>query len=393
MKRYGMIVMLALGWNALIAPCALFRKFPALSSTIAYVPLCDLPTPLLKLEHLGNALGASHVYMKRDDLTGIIKDGNRLYGGNKPRKLEWLLADALQKNARTIITYGCVGSNHAVATATYAQALNLDAILLLKHQPNSTIVQQNLLLDYACNAQMHFFVDAESRDAYCHALTASDPHAYFIPTGGSNTIGTLGFVNAALELSEQIAAGCMPLPARIYLPIGSCATTAGLLLGLQMSGLDSVLVAVAVEQGAYEERTKELFVQTNQLMHELDEKVPLYEFPTQQCIFQKDFSGTVYGLWTQESVFAIQLLKKLEGITCEGTYSAKPLSALIEDLHRGTVACDDVVLVWNTYCGLDFSHRILHETYTQLSSELQWYFRNEVQLLNKVIVLQSDNKE
>lgn len=376
-------------WNMLyITPCALFRKFPVLASRVSYISLCDLPTPVTKLSNFGLRIGYSDCYIKRDDLTGRTKNGHRLYGGNKPRKLEWLLADAKQKQARTIITYGCVGSNHALATATYAHELGMDTILMLKHQPNSDVVRQNLILDFELHAQLCLFPDNQSRDRACADIVERNPYAYRIPTGGSNTIGTLGFVNAACELYEQIVQDVMPEPDVIYLPIGSCATTAGLLLGLALHNSRTKIIAVAVEPeaepGTLQQRTQELFVETNRLLHMVDSTIPLVNFPAEQLIINTKFCGTNYGTWTQESAFVIKLFKELEEISLEGTYSAKPINACIDDIANGLLT-SEIVLIWNTYCGLDFSFVTGKYAYQELPHEFHQYFEQDVQVTNKLM--------
>src|SRR5579872_3163391 len=124
----------------------LFERYPALQATIPYVHLAALPTPVQKLNNMSQEYGLN-IYIKRDDLTGGTDAfGNPIYGGNKVRKLEFLLAHAQSLGARKVLTFGCAGSNHAVATAMHARRIGLEPICMLKHQPPSRIVQQNLLM-------------------------------------------------------------------------------------------------------------------------------------------------------------------------------------------------------------------------------------------------------
>lgn len=371
-----------------IKSCLLFKRFPELATKIPYISLCDVPTPIIKAGRFAHKIGYPCVYIKRDDLTGKIVDDQKLYGGNKPRKLEWLLADALQKNAKTVITYGCVGSNHALATAVYAKQVNMNAILMLIPQPNSHIVRQNLLLDYHAHAQLRLFPDTESRDKACQEIRKHDAHAYFIPTGGSNAVGTLGFVNAAYELQEQIQAGIIPEPDIIYVPIGSCATTAGLLLGLEMCNAKTRIVAVAVQpeegENFFEKKTQEFFRETNLFLHNLDGTISLYDFPSDRLLVNKKFWGTAYGAWELEDILAIKIIKELEGITLEGTYSSKSICAVIDDVVHNRIT-NETVLIWNTYCGLDFTSHLQIHSYTQLPDEFHEYFEYDVQLLNRLL--------
>lgn len=363
----------------------LFKKFPALADKIAHITLCDLPTPVQKLEHFGAHCGCENIFIKRDDLTGgIADDGSKLYGGNKPRKLEFLLADALDKKAETIITFGCAGSNHALATAVYAQKMGLKSILLLKDQPNSYVVRNNLLLDFVCDAQLKYFATLQARADAAQEIMANDPRAYQIPTGGSNEIGALGFVNAAMELAEQINMQKMPEPELIYVATGSCGTTAGLVLGLKAAGLHSKVVAVTTEnegrQDRFLNRIKELFENTNRILHDLDNSFEIFEFPYEQLTINKSFCGARYGLYTTQAVEAIKAFAQDEQIALEGTYSAKAVAALMDDAAQGLLE-GKTVLFWNTYCGLDFSSRTKDVDYQKLPEEFHRYFTQDVQLL------------
>lgn len=373
---------------ALQAEPHLFKQFPQLQAHIPYISLCDLPTPIMKLYCFGKHIGHSNVYIKRDDLSGTsMGNGFHLYGGNKPRKLEFLLADALAHDAKTIITYGCAGSNHALATAVYAKALGLKSMLMLKHQPNSYIVRHNLLLDLAQDAEICCFANNAVRSHAAQEILAQDPHAYLIPTGGSNVIGTLGFVNAAFELCEQIQQGELPVPDYIYVATGSCATGAGLLLGLKILGIPSKVVAVCVEPhdvpGGVLSTLQRLFQEANHKLHDADASIPVVDFPAEQLIVNDKFCGTAYGLFIPEGQEAVRVFKDTENIRLEGTYSAKPIAAIMDDAELGLLE-DKVVLFWNTYCGIDYSYMTHMAQYHELPQEFHCYFEQDVQSLAKL---------
>lgn len=368
----------------------LFDKFPFLKDNLAHTSFCDLPTPIIKLEAFGSELGYDHVFMKADYLTGksINNGAQHLYGGNKPRKLEFLLADAQKMGKETIITYGCAGSNHALATAVYAKELGFKkCILMLKNQPNSPVVRHNLLLDCYCGAELQFYPNNNARNIASAEILKNDSKAYLIPLGGSNEIGSIGFVNAGLELREQINQGCTKAPDRIYIPVGSCGTVAGLLLGLQASGLQSKVVAVVVEPEEFEDEfystTKELFKKTNELLNSLDPSFKIYDFPESKFIINKKFAGQQYGLFTPEAVQAIKLFSKTENIMLEGTYSAKPIAAIMDDLADGVIK-DEIILFWNTYCGIDYSDLTKCVDYKKMPIEFQKYFEEDIQPLSKI---------
>ena len=361
----------------------LFKKFPKLQDQIPHISFCDLPTPIVKLERFGKHIGCENIFMKRDDLTGkVMEDGSRLYGGNKPRKLEFLLADAVHKNARAVVTCGSAGSNHAVATTVYAQLVGLQTILLLKPQPNSHVVRQNLLLDYYYGAQLQSFADKQMRNAAFEALVQADNFLYGIPAGGSTPLGVLGFVNAAFELAEQIAHQEICEPDLLYVANGSCATTAGLLLGIQAAALKTKVVAVCVEPEEFPDeflvQIRALFHATNELLHAADASFPLCEFPEQALTINKKFCGTRYGFATSDVVDVICMIEETEQVRLEGTYSAKAIAALFDDAEQGIVQ-GKTILFWNTYCGLDFSAQANSIKYTSLPADFHSYFEEDVQ--------------
>jgi 1-aminocyclopropane-1-carboxylate deaminase/D-cysteine desulfhydrase-like pyridoxal-dependent ACC family enzyme len=357
--------------------CSLFRKFPKLKGNLAYKSFCDLPTPITKLENFGRIFGHNNIYLKRDDLTGSLLK-KRLYGGNKARKLEWLLADALEKNATKIMTYGCAGSNHALATAIYSNLLGLSSILMLKPQPTTNIVRQNLILDFYSNADIRFFKNNKDRDEARNKIL-QDKSIYFIPTGGSNKIGAIGFVNAAFELVEQIKNGVINLPDYIYLPIGSSGTTAGLMLGFSLQKLPTKIIAIAVEpeehENQFRDSVKKLFKETNEFLNSLDNSIELIEFPNNQLTINNTIA-TEYGEWNNADFDTIKLFKDLENITIEGTYSTKPIIALINDI-KNNLLVNKTVLVWETYCGLDFNHKINSFDFKVLPKFCHPYFTNQ----------------
>ncbi len=217
---------------------ALFRRFPALARRIPHLALGRFPTPLEPLE----LAGAGRAWIKRDDLTGFP------YGGNKVRKLEFLIAAALRAGARRLITAGALGSHHALATAVYGRAHELPVTLVLFPQPITGHVRRVLLSDVAAGADLRYVPRMElvpgALLAQRWARRGERPQV--IPPGGSDATGTLGYVAAALELAEQIEAGLAPAPAEIYVAAGTLGTAAGLALGLTLAGLECRIAAVRI---------------------------------------------------------------------------------------------------------------------------------------------------
>jgi len=354
----------------------LFTQFPALRNSIPHASLAQLPTPITHATALKKIFHHNALYIKHDDLTGT----QNFYGGNKVRKLEFLLADALQKGAKKIITYGYTGSNHALATACYANKLGLESTLMLKPQPNSPVVRQNLLLDHHFGAQIILFPDNATRDAARTALMAQEPNSYFVPTGGSVPLGALGFVNAVFELQEQIRNGVLPEPNAIYVATGSCGTLAGLLLGLQLAQMNTVVHAVTVEPeetpGELSRTAQKLFTETNQLLHACSDAIPLFNFPEDQLRINKNFEGPAYGELIPETHDAMTFMLHHEQLHLDGTYSGKAAAALLADLANNVHTKDAVILFWNTYCGTDFSEITQEVDYKELPVELHHYFES-----------------
>ena len=352
----------------------LFEEYPLLRERIAHIRLGCFPTPVYRCLNLEDVLQHQKIFIKCDDMTG--PEG--LYGGNKVRKLEFLLGDALHKDAKKIVTFGCVGSNHAVATACYSHQLGLECLLMLTPQPESLVVCQNLLLDHYFGAHIEFFANAKERQFALKKLLHDDNSYYFFPTGGSVCLGVLGYVNAALELKAQVDQEILPMPDVIYVPVGSCGTLAGLLLGMQMTGMTSRVIAVTVEPVQEHEDcytiTEKLFNDANQMMHAIDCNIPLYQFPAEQFLINRQFCGNQYGQTTEQGSEALNLMQRSQNITLEGTYTAKAFAALMNDCQMRAIKHDQVVLFWNTYCGLDFSHLINTLDYHELPVAAYQYF-------------------
>ncbi len=207
---------LALDSVATLAPLA--RRLPD-PAHLPRVPLTTLPTPVEPLERLAHASGIASLWIKRDDVSGT------LYGGNKPRKLELLLGAARARGRRRVLTFGAIGTHHGLATAVCARAAGLDTTLVLVPQPVTPHVQRCLLLLHGCGAELHLangVLDAARRALaiLARGRLRGEP-LELIPTGGTSSLGALGYVNAGLELAEQVRGGLLPEPAAIFVALGS----------------------------------------------------------------------------------------------------------------------------------------------------------------------------
>ena len=369
---------------------SLFKQYPELGKKLPYISLCDLPTPVAKLEHAGEELGLRYLYIKRDDRSGT------LYGGNKPRKLEFLLGDALRARAKKVLTFGGAGSNHALATALYARKLGMKSISMLTDQPNAHYVRNNLLMSYHAGAELHLCgsglessltVPAFRFHSGIQMLKHSLLNGRFprmIPAGGSLPLGIVGFVNAAFELRDQIENGEMPEPERIYVAAGTMGTSAGLLLGLRAAGLNCKVVAIRVvgEEFTNIQGMLDLIGRTNSLLHSFDPSFPAYEFTRNDIEIRHGFYGRQYAVFTDEAVEAVELMKQKEVIALEGTYTGKAFAALMDDAKHNKLK-NTVMLFWNTSSSVDLSPFISDIDYHKLPRSFYKYFEEDVQPLDR----------
>jgi D-cysteine desulfhydrase len=331
---------------------ALERRYPALHGRLPRVQLTTLPTRVHRLARLGEELGVEELWVKRDDESGA------LYGGNKPRKLEFLLGAALQRGRRTVMTFGGIGTNHGLATALCARALGLRTILVLLRQPVTAHVRHCLLLDAAAGAELHYAptVAGVAVRALCaggrELLRGNRPD--IIPTGGTSPLGTLGYVNAAFELQEQITAGELPEPAWIFVPLGSGGTVAGLVLGAKLAGLRARVAAVLVTDilPPSARGLARLARRTLGVLRHAASEVSRVQVTTSDFHIIRAYVGAAYGAPTEAGRRARDLVARCEGITLETTYTAKCLAALMDSVRTGPYRTGPV-LFWNTFNGVD----------------------------------------
>jgi D-cysteine desulfhydrase len=208
------------------------------------------------------------------------------------------------------------------------------------------------------------------------------PH--LIPPGGSSPLGVAGYVNAALELRNQIENDEMPEPDHIYVACGTMGTAAGLSLGLRAAGLRSRVVSVRVTSGksANNKRMIGLINKTDTLLHSLDPSFPILEFYDLDADIREGYSGKQYALYTKEGMEAVSLMRECEGIKLDGTYTGKALAALIDDAKTDSLR-DRVVLFWNTLNSRDFSEAISNLDYHDLPGSFHRFFEEDVQPLDR----------
>lgn len=362
----------------------LFRDYPRLEERLPHVSLATLPTPVQKLDAVGDAIGLAGLYIKRDDQSGAV------YGGNKVRKLEFLLGEILRTNAKEVITFGFAGSNHALATAIYAKQRGLKCTHLLMSQVNAHYVRENLLASHSHGARLcHYptllLLSLGSVGQLIRGKVKQGVFPRFIPAGGTCPVGILGYVNAALELRAQIRAGELPEPDLIYVPLGSMGTSAGLMLGLKAVGLKTRVVPVRVieERMASPKRMTRLIRDTASHLVKLDPTFPRVTISEDELAIRNDYMGQGYAQFTATAVRAADLMQRKAGIKMNGAYSAKAFAALVDDAAAGVLE-GKTVLFWNTYNSRSLSEMGAGVDYRELPSGFHRYFENDVQPLDRM---------
>jgi D-cysteine desulfhydrase len=312
------------------------------------VPLGEGPTPVRELAHLGEERGQAPIWIKDDGAYSA-------FGGNTARKLAWLLADARRRRKRTILTGGALGTNHGLATALFARRLGMRTVLVLVPQPDSEHVRRQLERIRATGAELHFprgVWRAYTLAAWLMLGRASPPAnlPYFLRPGGSVPLGCLGYVEAALELSEQIEAGELPEPSHLVVALGSGGTAAGLLAGLRLVGLRSRLVCVLVNDLVrVDERTvAKLARRTLRLLRKRGSGVGEVEIAAADVEIERGWLGPGYGHSTPAADRATELFGEREDIVLERVYTSKAVAAMLELNRRGAFG-PGPLLYWHTY--------------------------------------------
>jgi len=296
------------------------------------VSLAHLPTPLEFLPRLTEHLGGPNIYVKRDDCTGLGT------GGNKTRKLEFLMADAVANNADVIITQGAVQSNHARQTAAAACKMGMACELVFEKRVTDAsgpyLNSGNVLLDRIFGANLRDVEKGTDMDAAMESVAAELRGAgktpYIIPGGGSNRIGALGYVDCALEFMAQAKDQGFVIDHVVH-ATGSAGTQAGLIVGIKASGADIPLLGIGVNapQDVQEEKVYKLAVETAEYVGSPG------AVSREDIVANCDYVGEGYGIPTKEMNDAVMLLARLEGLLFDPVYSGKGLAGMIDLVGKG----------------------------------------------------------
>jgi len=301
------------------------------------IPFAVLPTPLYKLENLSREFG-KNIYIKRDDMTGVA------LGGNKVRKLEFLLADAKSQGVDVVLTAGGPQSNHAMLTAACAAQLGMKAILVLKKRGELT--GGNLILDGIFGAEVRL-VDTDSYDdvyAEMHRIMdqlRQEGHTpYFIPVGGSVPLGSMGYVNCAKEIANQARELDVKFGS-IISATGSGGTYAGLTYGAKLFMPGTRSVGIGVCDDPFEDIAFDIMGGVKELM---ESDVPV----EREDIHIKFHIGPGYAIPSPEGCAAVRRLARSEGILVDPVYTGKALAGFFQLLEEGYFAEDENILFVHT---------------------------------------------
>jgi L-cysteate sulfo-lyase len=316
-----------------------------LLSRFARVDLSHAPTPLEPLDRLRRVLGGPRLWIKRDDCTGLAQ------GGNKARKLEYLVADALAKNCDTLITPGAVQSNHVRMTAAAAARFGLKAHAVLERRVTSTDDDYeengNVLLDELLGCPRTYVPSGADVGAACAEvakdLAAKGAKPYIIPGGGSNPVGALGYVACAVELLEQAKAKGIEI-SRVVHGTGSSGTQAGLVAGFAALRSRVEVFGISVRQP----RDKQESVVFDLACRTAD-RLGQPGIVKRESVFADDgYVGPGYGLPTPGMIDAVTLLARTEGLLLDPVYSGKAMAGMIDHIRKGTFRADENVVFLHT---------------------------------------------
>ncbi len=299
------------------------------------IHFAHLPTKVEALPRLSAALQGPRLLVKRDDQTGLA------FGGNKTRKLEYLLAEAREQEADLLITAGAVQSNHCRQTVAAASRFGFDCILVLFGEPPDP-PDGNHLLHHLLGGEVVFTerdnVENKLREVFQNALSEGRK-PYLIPYGGSNPTGAMGYVNAMLELAQQD-----PSPDWIVFPSSSGGTQAGMLVGGRISGYNGKILGISVDEPA-----EILKVTVSKLATETAAAIGKdWFFSVDDVLVNDDYTGQGYAVMGEPEIEAIRLFAQKEALILDPVYTGRAAAGLIDLVRKGYFEPSETVMFWHT---------------------------------------------
>lgn len=309
------------------------------------VKLTNLPTPIEYLPRLSEYLRGPKIYVKRDDCTGLAM------GGNKARKLEFLLGDALEKKVDTIVTHGTSQSNHTRLVAAAASKLGLKCKIILEHRVDINdecyLQSGNVFLNQFFDVDISYLSDGNTIEQEikntAQEVSNNGGTPYIISRGGSTPIGTLGYVDAAHEITQQLEEQKLKVDHIIH-ATASGGTQAGLVIGLTsvISKIKLLGICANLPKKAQEERVYNLALETMELL-DCD-----FHIAREDVVVNSDYVGEAYGIPTKKMNEALLLLARLEGLLFDPVYSGKALAGMIDLIEQGKFGKDESILFIHT---------------------------------------------
>ena len=304
--------------------------------------LAHLPTPLDDMSRIGQRLRGPKLLIKRDDQTGLA------VGGNKTRKLEFLMADALKRGADTVISTGAPQSNHCRQTAAAAAYAGIGCELVLGDS-EPEVPNGNVLLDLLCGANLHWTTRerrSEKMEEVAEKLRSLRRHPYIIPVGGSNGLGALGYVQAMLELNDQLSQSGDKVDYIVF-ATSSGGTQAGLAVGARLSGFQGKILGISIDQAPNQKPSypSELAAIANEASRLIESP---YEFTEKDFIINYDYLGQGYGILGNLERESIRFAACTEGLLLDPVYTGRAMGGLIDLIKMGFFSEEDTVLYWHT---------------------------------------------
>ena len=312
--------------------------------TLPRLNFAHLPTPIESLPRLTQALGGPRLLVKRDDQTGLA------FGGNKTRKLEFLLAEAQAQGAHTLITAGAVQSNHCRQTAAAAARFGFDCILVLAGDPPAQ-PSANLLLDHLFGAKIIWAARSEREtvlQATFEKANIEGKQPYLVPYGGSSPTGAAGYAFAMEELIRQMidlrGLGDLGGLGWIVFASSSGGTQAGLVLGARLFGFGGKVLGISVDEprAVLQERVAKLATETSE---RIGDRIA---FSPEDVLVNADYCAAGYGVLTEAEREAITLFARTEGLLLDPVYTGRAAAGMIDLIRNGFFKKDETVLFWHT---------------------------------------------
>jgi D-cysteine desulfhydrase len=303
---------------------------------MARLRFAHLPTPVEELPRLSKALGGPRLLVKRDDQTGLA------FGGNKTRKLEFLVAEAMEQHADTLISAGAFQSNHCRQTAAAAARFGLECVLVLTGE-NPKNASANLLLDHLFGARIVAVADRKDRDRVLREtseeVTSMGGRPYLVPYGGSSPTGAIGYAYAVEEMLQQNVE-----PDWVIFGTSSGGTHAGLVLGQRAYGYAGRILGISIDEPVEWIRSR-----VSALASEASTKLGArLEFSESDVLANADYCTAGYGIVTSAELEAISLFARTEGLLLDPVYTGRAAAGLIDLIRRGHFTSKETVLFWHT---------------------------------------------